>query len=404
MSALETALRPRRSFGPPASPGSMNVDWEERVDTDRLRTYRLGRAREALGRIGPRRAAPLRLQQHPLRHEHPHRRVGARQDDPLRAAHARRRAAPVGLRLGGQAPPPELPVAAAGEHPRRDDRPARRRGPDAGLFARRAREIADILRAEGVADMPVGVDIVEPPMLAALEAAGITVRDGQQTMLDAREVKSPDEIMLLNTACAMVDGAYQLITERLKPGVRESQLVADVTQGALRHGLASTSTTSTPSPASAARPHPARLQRPADPARRPGVLRHHPDLRRLQDLLLPHVRGRQRLATRSATRTSGRGEWIDASIELMTPGVSTDQVASVWPKARGVRVRHRDGVLRPAVRSRRRAVPARAADHQPPELARPSRSSSRRAWSSRSRRTARPRTATRRRGSRRRSW
>ena len=49
-------------------------------------------------------------------------------------------------------------------------------------------------------------------------------------MLDAREVKSPDEIMLLNIACAMVDGAYQLIAERLKPGVRESQLVAEVTK------------------------------------------------------------------------------------------------------------------------------------------------------------------------------
>ena len=33
---------------PIASPGLMNVDWEERVNTDRLRTYRFGRAREAL--------------------------------------------------------------------------------------------------------------------------------------------------------------------------------------------------------------------------------------------------------------------------------------------------------------------------------------------------------------------
>ena len=49
-------------------------------------------------------------------------------------------------------------------------------------------------------------------------------------MLDAREVKSVDEIMLLNTACSMVDGAYQLIAEQLKPGVRESELVANVTK------------------------------------------------------------------------------------------------------------------------------------------------------------------------------
>src|SRR5919204_153762 len=38
----------RNGARPLASPGSMNVDWEERVNTDRLRTYRLSRARGAL--------------------------------------------------------------------------------------------------------------------------------------------------------------------------------------------------------------------------------------------------------------------------------------------------------------------------------------------------------------------
>ncbi len=109
--------------------------------------------------------------------------------------------------------------------------------PDAGLFRSAAREIAAILKAEGVADMPLGVDIVEPPMLAALADEGVTVRDGQQVMLDAREVKSIDEIILLNTACAMVDGAYQYLAERLKPGVRESELVADVTKRLFDLGL-----------------------------------------------------------------------------------------------------------------------------------------------------------------------
>ena len=41
--------------------------------------------------------------------------------------------------------------------------------PDAGLFREAAKEIKAILAAEGVADMPLGVDIVEPPMAAALE-------------------------------------------------------------------------------------------------------------------------------------------------------------------------------------------------------------------------------------------
>ena len=111
-----------------ASPGAMTVDWEERVNPDRLRVVplrpRQGRAR----RLRPRLDAAVRLQQHPLRHQHPHRRVGARQDDALRAPDARRQPAHLGLRVGGQAPPAELPVARPGEHPRRDGRPARRRG------------------------------------------------------------------------------------------------------------------------------------------------------------------------------------------------------------------------------------------------------------------------------------
>ena len=44
-------------------------------------------------------------------------------------------------------------------------------------------------------------------MLFELEKAGLKIKDGQQVMLSAREVKSADEIALLNRAAAMVDGA-----------------------------------------------------------------------------------------------------------------------------------------------------------------------------------------------------
>ena len=98
--------------------------------------------------------------------------------------------------------------------------------PNVGLFRRAAEEIKSILVEEGVADMPIGVDLVEPPMLFELQRVGLDVRDGQQMMLDARELKSQDELMLLNTSAAMVDGTYQKIAEALKPGVRESQIVA----------------------------------------------------------------------------------------------------------------------------------------------------------------------------------
>ena len=71
-----------------------------------------------------------------------------------------------------------------------------------------------------------GVDIAETAVFLALQAAGLTVVDGQQAMMRAREIKNQDEITLLTQACAMVDGVYQDIFEFLKPGIRESDVVA----------------------------------------------------------------------------------------------------------------------------------------------------------------------------------
>src|SRR5204863_5895488 len=102
--------------------------------------------------------------------------------------------------------------------------------PKAGLFKAAAREIKAILADEGVADMPVGIDVVEPPFLFALQEAGVRVSDGQQVMLEARALKSADELVLLTMAAAMVDGANQDIAEALRPGVRENEIVALATQ------------------------------------------------------------------------------------------------------------------------------------------------------------------------------
>jgi Xaa-Pro aminopeptidase len=74
--------------------------------------------------------------------------------------------------------------------------------------------------------MPLGVDLIEPGMWLELERVGLKIVDGQQVMLDAREIKNIDEIVLLNQAAAMVDAVYHMIWEDLKPGVRENEIVA----------------------------------------------------------------------------------------------------------------------------------------------------------------------------------
>ena len=331
MSALLTPARPSTTIALPASPGSMTVDWEQRVDPERLRNYRFGRAREALAASDV--GALLLFDFNNIRYvTSTHIGEWAR-DKMTRFALLTRGGEPHLWDFGSAAKhhrlycPWLLPenvrggmIGLRGAVP-----------PEAGLFERAAREIAEILRDEGVADMPVGVDIVEPPMLAALEAEGIVVRDGQQVMLNAREVKSQDEITLLNTACAMVDGAYQLIAEQLKPGIRESQLVANVTKALFDMGSEHVDNINAVS-GERCSPHPHvfsdRLIRPGDQA--------------FFDIIQTYVGyktcyyrtfvvGTASDAQRDAYKRAR--EWIDASIELMKPGVTTDQVASVWPRA-----------------------------------------------------------------------
>ncbi|HEX7221621.1 MAG TPA: Xaa-Pro peptidase family protein [Candidatus Limnocylindrales bacterium] len=331
MTTLERPPRTSTASRPIASPGSMTVDWEERVNPDRLRTYRLGRARAALDASDV--GALLLFDFNNIRYvTSTHIGEWAR-DKMTRFAL---------LTRGGE--PHLWDFGSAAKHHRLNCPwlpPENIRGgmiglrgavaPEAGLFAGAAREIREILQREGVADMPIGVDIVEPPMLAALEAENVTVRDGQQTMLNAREVKSIDEITLLNTACAMVDGAYQLIAEQLKPGIRESQLVANVTKLLFDMGSEHVDNINAVS-GERCSPHPHvfsdRLIRPGDQA--------------FFDIIQTFVGyktcyyrtfvvGRASDAQRDAYKKAR--EWIDASIELMRPGVTTDQVASVWPRA-----------------------------------------------------------------------
>jgi Xaa-Pro aminopeptidase len=331
VSAVMTPSSVSAATRPIASPGLLNVDFEERWDVSRLRAYRLGRAKEALAASDL--GALLLFDFNNIRYvTSTHIGEWAR-DKMTRFAL---------LTRGGE--PHLWDFGSAAKHHRLNCPwlpPENIRGgmiglrgavaPDAGLFTGAAKEIHDILRAEGVADMPIGVDIAEPPMLSALGELGLTVGDGQQVMLDAREVKSPDEIMLLNIACAMVDGAYQLIAEQLKPGIRESELVANVTKALLDMGSEHVDNINAVS-GERCSPHPHvfsdRLIRPGDQA--------------FFDIIQTFVGyktcyyrtfvvGTASDAQRDAYKKAR--EWIDASLELMRPGVTTDQVASLWPRA-----------------------------------------------------------------------
>jgi len=203
--------------------------------------------------------------------------------------------------------------------------------PDAGLMRRHAEEIAGLLREAGVADLPLGIDLIEPGMWFELERAGLKLVDGQQVMLDAREIKNIDEIALLNQAAAMVDGVYHMIWEELKPGVRENDIVARANKMLYEMGSDDVEAINAIA-GERCNPHPHNF---TDRLIRPGDQAFFDVLQSYMGYRTCYYRtfnvGRANAVQHDAYRRCR--EWLDNAIALIKPGVSTDTVCQVWPKA-----------------------------------------------------------------------
>lgn len=313
------------------SPGRMGVDFEERVDFGRLREYRLERARAALdaSELG----ALLVFDNNNIRYLTATMIGEWVRDKMCRYALLARDAQPVLWDFGSAAKHHQLHAPWLRQENSRAGMLGMRGSvaPDAGLFDRAAREIKGLLEDAGVAHLPVGVDIAEPPMLFALRQQGIDVWDGQQVMLDARQVKSPDEIALLSTAASMVDGVYQDIVDALKPGIRENEVVALANKRLYEMGSDDVEAINAVS-GERCSPHPHNF---TDRMVRPGDQVYFDIIQSFNGYRTCYYRtfavGRCTPAQRDAY-TKAR-EWIDAAIAMVKPGVGTDEIARLWPRA-----------------------------------------------------------------------
>ena len=325
------AAAPVRTGRVPASPGRMGVDFEERVDFARLREYRLSRARAALeaSDLG----ALLLFDVNNIRYVTATMIGEWSRDKVSRYALLTRTGEPVLWDFGSAAKHHRLYAPWLKPENSRAGMLGLRGSvaPDAGLFAAAVAEIKGLLEDAGLAAEKVGVDIAEPPMIFELQRQGLRPVDGQQVMLDARQIKSQDEIMLLSTAAAMVDGVYFDIAEALRPGVRENELVALANKRLYEMGSDDVEGINAVS-GERCNPHPHnfsdRLIRPGDQA--------------FFDIIQSYNGYRtcyyRTFSVGSATRSQRDAykqcrEWIDAAIDLVKPGVGTDDIARVWPEA-----------------------------------------------------------------------
>ncbi len=324
-----------------ATYGTNQVDWESRLDMGRLRVERLARLKAELERSSL--GAVLTFDFHNIRYMTATHIGTWAMDKMIRFAILPRGGDPVLWDFGSAAKHHTLqatwldePHAAAGRGHNYGSRAGISTlrgaiGPGAHRAEDVAAKIVEVLRDFGLEGQPVGVDVIEPDVLFALQAAGVPVVDGQQLFLEARRIKTPDEIGLLTQAASMVDTAYENLYEFLRPGVRENECVGLVAKTLYDLGSEHVEGVNAIS-GERCSPHPHvysdRLIRPGDPA--------------FFDILHSFMGYRtcyyRTFAVGSASRAQRDAyticrELMDRAIAAVKPGVTTADIVSLWPRA-----------------------------------------------------------------------
>ena len=196
-----------------------------------------------------------------------------------------------------------------------------------------AADVHQELRQRGLAGEKIGIVGFDGVTWEALKGTGITLVDAWPLMLEARCVKTEDEINCLKTVAAICEAAWYRVWESLKPGIRDTEMTR-ITVDALFEAGADDA------PPVGFRSGPTSFDRGFD---RPGRLIQH------GDLTYAAMCGVGYLGYRSCTyRTFIVGRkpndtekaWyaklkdrIDAMIEAVKPGATTADVAKYFPPA-----------------------------------------------------------------------
>ena len=310
--------------------GLMAVDWEERVNIERLRQERLARVKSALKKseIG----ALLCFDMNNIRYitaTH----IGTWAMDKLvRFSLLPQDDEPILWDFGSAARHHQIYCPWLGERSRAGISTLRgATSPGSGLAEDVAKKIKLELEKRKLQNEPVGVDVIEIPVLFALQSQGIKVVDGQQLMHEVRKIKTQDEITLLNTATMMVDAAYDELYRFMKPGVKENECVGVVSKVLYDLGSEHVEGVNAIS-GERCSPHPHvytdRVLRPGDPA--------------FFDILHSFNGYRtcyyRTFAVGSASPAMVDAykrcrDYMDAAISIVKPGITTADVVKLWPKA-----------------------------------------------------------------------
>jgi Xaa-Pro aminopeptidase len=196
-----------------------------------------------------------------------------------------------------------------------------------------ARQIVSAMRETGARTNRLAVDRLGTPAFLALAEEGIEVVDSGALTLDAREVKTPEEIGLIEANADVGVGMLSAFEEALRPGIRERELLSIITDVILRRGgeyLISRACVSGPNT------NPWNLEATDRPVETDDLVFVDTDAYGIEGYLIDVSRtflcgegtgnDRQRDAYRAAHA------WLMGARELVVPGITTQEFARRAPR------------------------------------------------------------------------
>ena len=191
--------------------------------------------------------------------------------------------------------------------------------------------VATQLKECGASKEPVGIDLIEIPLVQALEKEGVRIVDGQQTLLNAQTIKTSEEIELIEMSISIVEAAFWQVVSRVHPGVRENEVSAFMRNIMYQLGSEEIQNINVIT-GNRAHPHPHdfsdRIIRPGDMIYIDVVNVFNGYKTCYYQTFICGKPSAQQLDIHKQCN-----EWLWTAIERIKPGVTTAEVAELWPSA-----------------------------------------------------------------------
>ena len=206
--------------------GTMQVDYEQRIDFDRMREYREARIEKFMDQFGV--SCLVLFESGNKRYATSTAVASPEVDNMARYAIVPRGGKPYIFGFGSEVAAEKLYCPWIKERAF----PAHSTMYGAlplewGCYNNFIKDLTMVLEEHGIGrDEPIGVDIMESQLIVSLTEQGFKLADGQAVMQNSRSIKNEDEVMCLKQAAAIADAAHHRIAQTVEPGAKETDIQA----------------------------------------------------------------------------------------------------------------------------------------------------------------------------------